>query len=280
MVYEMERVDLNGLQVSELCLGCSRLTPEALKNYFDAGGNFLDTSPLYGWGDSEKIIGDFGHRDELIIGTKVGLSNVHKGLADTAIIESVHESLERLKTDYIDILWVHAWDYTQDPVEVAHVLGLLAHAGSIRHIGVCNTPAWVVSMMGLVSHIQVEYNFNNRTADLELLPMANYLNMGVLAYSPFGKGTLFEKECPVSGLARSCRDMAAMTLQWLRWKGMIPVVRMNSHLKENIAALKSELPTSPESLDALTAFPTHRYSPHDFLSSDTIRKYGVIPPEN
>lgn len=264
----MDKINLGNIQISEICLGCSKIETPTLRDYFDLGGNFIDTSPLYLWGRSEQCIGNFGHRSELVIGTKVGLSNTHKGLS--CIDASVNQSLQNLKTDYVDILWIHAWDYNVHPDDVKRTLLGLKTAGKTLALGVSNTPAWIISMMGCFDHIQLEYNFRNRSADMELLPVAKFFNMGVMAYSPFCGGDIFRKELPVSQLG----DIYTMTIRWLRWKNIIPVIRMEKHLKENVDSLDAEITTSIEKLDALTMFSTQNYSPHDFLASGTIRKYG------
>jgi len=131
----------SGLRVSELCLGTMTFGTEwgwganktesrkIFEAYIKAGGNFFDTANRYTEGTSEKYLGDFieGQRDRFIIGTKYTLVT-HKGDPNSAgnhrknMVQSLESSLKKLKTDYIDIYWVHAWDFMTPIEEVMRAL--------------------------------------------------------------------------------------------------------------------------------------------------------------
>ncbi|HEV8691338.1 MAG TPA: aldo/keto reductase [Ideonella sp.] len=212
----------SGLRVSELCLGTMTFgaagwgTSEAeaatmFARFRDAGGNFFDTAnEIYAGGRSEEILGRLaaGQRDELVIATKYGLhlpgtNNPNAaGNQRKSLKRSIESSLKRLGTDYVDLLWTHCWDGVTPVDEVMRALDDLVRQGKVLHIGVCNTPAWVVARSNTLAELrgwtafiglQVEYNLIERAAERELLPMARALGLGVAAWSPLASGILSGK---------------------------------------------------------------------------------------
>ena len=154
----------SGLRVSPLCLGTMTFgedwgfgaSKDISKKQFDlfleAGGNFIDTADVYTEGSSEEILGDLiqADREHVVLATKYTLSNTthnpnKSGNGRKNMIQSVEGSLKRLKTDYIDLLWVHAWDFTVPVEEVMRGLDDLVRAGKILYIGISDAPAWVIS---------------------------------------------------------------------------------------------------------------------------------------
>jgi aryl-alcohol dehydrogenase-like predicted oxidoreductase len=118
------------------------------------------------------------------------------------LVRSVETSLKQLATDRIDLLYVHAWDFTSTPEEVMRGLDDLVRAGKILYVGICNTPAWRVSQMQTLAELrgwspfvalQIEYSLVERTVEHELLPMAREMGLGVLPWSPLGGGILTGK---------------------------------------------------------------------------------------
>lgn len=118
------------------------------------------------------------------------------------LVRSVETSLRQLDTDRIDLLYVHAWDFTTTPEEVMRALDDLVRAGKILYVGICNTPAWRVAQMQTLADLrgwspfvalQIEYSLVERTVEYELMPMAQALGLGVLAWSPLGGGILTGK---------------------------------------------------------------------------------------
>jgi len=260
----LKKRKLLNFEVSDLCLGCSVLNPKNLKSFLDLGGNFLDTSPLYQDGESEKIIGKFGNRNDFIIGTKVGLDSSCSGLSTTSILKSVDNSLKRLKTDYIDILWIHVWDGT---LEFACIFENLLKSGKVKAVGASNTPAWVISMYkDLFKFVQIEYNFNNRSSEFELIPMANKLNLNLVGRSIFDKGLVFNNF--------SFLDVSLLTLQWLKNKNILPIVRTGSkqNLIKNVNNYYKDIhPSFLSFLDKGTK-PDTIIHPHNVINSVTVQR--------
>lgn len=211
----------SGLRVSEVCLGTMTFGEdwgwgapkdtcrELLKIFLDRGGNFIDTANHYTNGNSEKIVGELteGIRDRLVIATKYSLmtdqDNINAGGNQRKnMMMSVEQSLNRLRTDYIDIYWLHIWDKFTPVEEVMRGLDDLISSGKVHYIGVSDTPAWVVSKANTLAEmrgwnrfnaIQVEYNLVERGIERELLPMAEAEGMATLAWSPLAGGLLSGK---------------------------------------------------------------------------------------
>ncbi|WP_425317593.1 aldo/keto reductase [Pseudomonas nitroreducens] len=212
----------SGLRVSELCLGTMTFgntgwgsdESEARSIYArfrDAGGNFLDTAnEIYAQGRSEEVLGRLvaSHRDEMVIASKYSLAlpgSRDPNLAGNhrkSLRRSVESSLSRLGTEYLDLLWVHAWDDLTPVEETMRALDDLVHQGKVLYLGISNAPAWVVAKcnmqarsMGQTSFIalQAEYNLIERSIEQELLPMAHDFGMGIAAWSPLAGGLLSGK---------------------------------------------------------------------------------------
>ncbi len=215
----------SGLRVSPLCLGTMTFGNEwgvvgtnleesldVLSAYLDRGGNFLDTANVYTKGHSEKIIGDYfaehrAKRDRTVIATKC-CGNMHPGDPNgggsgrKAIMHQVEDSLRRLQTDYIDLLWIHFWDRHTPLSETMSTLNDLVRSGKVRHIGFSDHPAWVcveAQRLAKENHwepliaIQIEYSLLQRTVEDDLLPMAKHLGLGVTPWSPLRGGVLSGK---------------------------------------------------------------------------------------
>jgi len=191
----------SGLRVSPLCLGtmtfgedlgwgASPADSEAmLAEYLGRGGNFIDTANVYTNGHSEKIIGDFfansdARRDRAVIGTKFFGSLFEGdpnggGAGRKALMQQAEASLRRLRTDYIDLYWLHNWDRTMPIEETLRGLEDLVTSGKIRYIGFSDLSAWKVSEAQTIAHfrgwspiiaLQLEYNLFERTVEAELIP--------------------------------------------------------------------------------------------------------------
>jgi len=211
----------SGLRVSELCLGtmsfgtqwgfgADEATSRAvLDAYAEAGGNFIDTANKYHGGETEQICGRWlkERRDRYVVATKYTLAMDHTdvntaGNARKNLVRSVEASLERLQTDYIDLLWVHAWDPSTPFEETMRGLDDLVRAGKVLYIGVSDTPAWIVSASNVLAELrgwtryvglQIEYSIIQRTPERDLLPMAEHFGLSVLAWAPLGGGVLTGK---------------------------------------------------------------------------------------
>ena len=211
-----------GLRVSELALGTGSFgtgwghgaEPAEAKRLFDryveAGGNFLDCADTYQNGEAETLLGEFiaADRDRLVVASKYTLGvNDKVGIAATgnsrkAMMASVEGSLKRLKTDHLDLYWVHMADGLTPVEEIARGFDDLARAGKIHYAGLSDFPAWRASRAATLAELrgwapivglQIEYSLVERTPDRELLPMAEGLGMGVALWSPLGGGFLTGK---------------------------------------------------------------------------------------
>jgi aryl-alcohol dehydrogenase-like predicted oxidoreductase len=173
------------------------------------GGNFIDTANNYTNGSSETFLGEIlqQRRDLFVLATKYSLNTDPTnpnagGNHRRSMVRAVEDSLQRLGTDYIDLYWLHAWDYRNSIEDVMRALDDLVHQGKILHIGLSDTPAWVVAegqaiskMRGWtpVSAIQLEYSLVERTAEADLIPMAWYHGITPMAWSPLAGGALSGK---------------------------------------------------------------------------------------
>ncbi|MDS0257001.1 aldo/keto reductase [Thermoplasmatales archaeon AK] len=206
-----------GLKVSDLCLGTmtfGRDTEESeaakiMDRFFDLGGNFFDTANIYNSGKSEEILGNWiagRDRESLVIATKVRFpvsENPNSaGLTRKHILWSVEQSLSRLKTPYIDILQVHAWDPLTPLEETMSTLDSLVRSGKVRYIGASNFRAWQLALSLAVSRshgweefvsLQPQYNLLTRATEYELMPLCEHERIAVLPWSPLKGGLLSGK---------------------------------------------------------------------------------------
>lgn len=212
----------SGLRVSEICLGTmsfgddwgfgadEETSFEVLDAYAEAGGNFLDTANKYHNGHTEEICGNWmadRGRHRFVVATKYTLAMDHDdpntaGNHRKNLVRSVEESLERMQTDYIDLLWVHAWDELTPWQETMRALDDVVRSGKVLHIGVSDTPAWVVSASNTLAELrgwsqyvglQIEYSLLERTVERDLIPMAEKFNLPVVGWAPLGGGVLTGK---------------------------------------------------------------------------------------
>jgi aryl-alcohol dehydrogenase-like predicted oxidoreductase len=214
----------SGLCVSPFCLGAMTFGEDTgigspphvaqaiLDAYIDRGGNFIDTANLYGNGHSEVIIGDHvgqypSKRDRLVIATKFS-GNAHYGdpngggASRKSMVKQCENSLRRLKTDYIDLYWMHFEDAFTPIEETMQALDELVRSGKVRYIGFSDTSAWKVARAQTVAEfrgwttliaLQIEYSLLARTVEGELVPAALALGMGLTPWSPLKSGLLSGK---------------------------------------------------------------------------------------
>jgi aryl-alcohol dehydrogenase-like predicted oxidoreductase len=211
----------SALRVSELCLGTMTFGTEwgsgadaaESRRIFDAfaeaGGNFVDTANRYTEGTSERYVGDCiaADRDRFVVATKYTLFD-RKGDPNSAgnhrknLVRSLEGSLKRLKTDRVDLFWIHAWDGLTPLDDVMRALDDQVRLGKVLHVGISDAPAWVASRMHTLAEwhgwtpftaLQVEYSLVTRDAERDLLPMARHLGMAITPWSPLGRGLLTGK---------------------------------------------------------------------------------------
>jgi aryl-alcohol dehydrogenase-like predicted oxidoreductase len=310
----------SGLRVSELALGTMTFgtdwgwgaseseSAKQFELFAEAGGTLIDTANRYTNGSAETILGDLlaADRDHFVVGTKYSL-NTRDGDLNAGgnhrknLVQALEASLRRLRTDHVDVLWLHAWDYLTPPEEVMRALDDQVRLGKVLYLGVSDTPAWVVAQLqtlaaargwSTLAGLQIEYSLVQREVERELIPMARGLGLGVLAWGPLGAGVLSGKYASGSpagerrlqdadparlAIARTVADVArelglrdsVVALAWLRARGgVIPILgaRTAQQLADNLACLDTELPAAALArLDQ--ASHVARGFPHDFLAS-------------
>ena len=219
----------SGLRVSRLALGAMTFgdswgwgtAPEVARSLFDAyvdrGGNLIDTADAYSAGVSEEMVGKFtaerGLRDKLVITTKFSF-NLDPGNPNAGgngrknVIRAVEASLRRLKTDYIDLYLMHAWDGITPVEEVIRTLDDLVRAGKIRHAGLSDVPAWYASRAQTIAEFrgyekacafQLEYSLIERNLEREFVQLGAATGAGIMVWSPLAGGLLSGKYRPSEG---------------------------------------------------------------------------------
>jgi aryl-alcohol dehydrogenase-like predicted oxidoreductase len=317
----------SGLRVSELCLGTMTFGTDwgwgadatDSKAQFDAfanaGGNFIDTAHMYTEGSSEKLVGAFiaSDRDHFVVATKYTPSTskdiAKSGNSRKNMRRCVEDSLRRLKTDYIDLFWLHWWDDTTPVDEIMRGFDDLVSSGKVHYIAVSDTPAWQISRANMMADlrgwapfvgIQVEYSLIERTAERELLPMAKALDLGITAWSPLAGGILSGKYAggakQTEGRARAVSDRQhriaqtvidvakevgrspsqvalAAIRQQRKYGAVIPIIgaRTIDQFKDNLGCLDLVLSAAQMAkLDEATGISLG--FPHEFLSTERTRQ--------
>lgn len=290
----------SGLRVSSFALGAMTFgedppgagssveeSEKILSTYLDMGGNFVDTANFYTNGHSEHILGEYfaarpGRRERVVLASKF-FFNMHPGdpngggAGRSSIIAQLDQTLRRLRTDYLDLYWLHNWDRNTPIEETMRTLDDLVHAGKIRYIGFSNTPAWVTARaqtMALLRGwtplvaLQVEYSLLARTVEGEIAPLARDQGMTLVPWSPLKNGFLsgkYRRGAPVTDSVRLAHvgeptddqytvidavdavaeelgtTTAAVALAWLRARegSVVPIIgaRRLRHLEQNLAGL-------------------------------------------
>ena len=211
----------SGLVVSPLTLGTmtfgvarwgmdQRAAEAVFDAYVEAGGNAVDTADVYAGGRSEEMLGgviaDRGLRDSLVVATKSGFAagkGPHAGGNGAKHVHAALEgSLRRLRTDYVDLYWVHVWDSVTPPEELLQTMAALVRAGKVRYWGLSNSPAWYVAKLatlasahGLPGPIALQYFYSlvSREVEAEHLPLARDMGLGMTPWSPLAYGLLTGK---------------------------------------------------------------------------------------
>jgi aryl-alcohol dehydrogenase-like predicted oxidoreductase len=229
----------SGLRVSELCLGTMTFGDDwgwgANKDesrrmfdvFCDAGGNFVDTANLYTNGTSESFCGDFmqGRRERIVLATKYTLAAPGSGDPNIGgnqrknMFQAIEASLKRLKTDYIDLYWLHVWDQMTPPEEVMRGFDDLVRQGKVLYCGISDAPAWWVSRSNTLAEwrgwspfvaLQIEWNLIERTVERELTPMAEALGLAITPWSPLASGVLTGKYTNADGSVKKASEPARL----------------------------------------------------------------------
>ncbi|MGA3292603.1 MAG: aldo/keto reductase [Candidatus Acidiferrales bacterium] len=213
-----------GLRISPLCLGTmtfgtewgfgaeEKPSKEMFDRFIDAGGNFIDSADGYTNGHAEELTGKFvaerNLRDKVVIATKFTFNFAQSGNPNAGgngrknIYRALEGSLRRLKTDYVDLYYLHAWDTITPVEEVISTMNHLVHEGKIRYYGLSDTPAWYIARAQTIAEnhgweriaaLQLEYALTERNIEREHIPVAQELGIGLCPWSPLAGGFLAGK---------------------------------------------------------------------------------------
>ncbi|SEG97179.1 Predicted oxidoreductase [Nonomuraea solani] len=290
-----------GLRVSDLFLGAmtygepSAEVRRIFDLYADAGGNVVDTASMYG--PSEGVVGELlqGRRDRFVLATKYTGTRDRTDLNAAGnhrknLTLSLEQSLRRLRTDYIDLFWVHVWDRNTPIEETMRAMDDAVRAGKVLYTGISDAPAWVVSGANTLAEwrgwtpfagLQVPYSLLQRDVERELLPMARAYGLSVAAWAVLGRGVLSGRYAEPGAAAsrvspgtigerdrtvvRAVLDVAGelgvtaaqVAIAWAMRRGVHPIIGASSaeQLKDNLGASEVELPEEALTrLESATAF--------------------------
>ena len=263
----------SGLRVSELALGAMSFGTDwgwgtdvnearkMLDLYIDNGGNFVDTANQYTNGSSERMLGELlgEKRQQIVLSTKYTLST-HPGDANgggnhrKSMVRSLETSLQRLKTDYVDLLYLHLWDGTTPVEEILRAMDDLVRAGKVLYVGISDTPAWQISRMQAIADLrgwsplvalQIEYNLIERTTERELIPMANEMGLGVVPFSPLAGGLLAGKYIKEDFLDKSVSTGLRHGSRGKNIKTLGKFTERNMGIVDEVKKVASEVQESP-----------------------------------
>jgi aryl-alcohol dehydrogenase-like predicted oxidoreductase len=305
-----------GLPASELILGAANFgsakgngtakedIPQILREFVSAGGNTIDLADQYQLGEAEVNVGRFikDNRQNFIISTKYSLSSgsqplsANKGNHSKAMRQGVEASLKRLGTDYIDLYMPHFDDGITPIAEIARGMEDLVQSGKVLYIGLANFPAWKVAAIAgevKLTALQFEYNLVQRSADRELIAVAEHFGLAQMLYSPLAGGLLTGKYRkgetgrlsgqPMSAAMEDDQStkildllqniaikqgvtMGQIAMAWIISKNVFPIIgaRKMAHLEESLASLDIKL--TPEQLHSLDQTSAVQLGyPHDLL---------------
>ncbi len=325
----LEILGRSGLRVSELALGTMTFGSDwgwgadleqsraIFDRFVEAGGNFIDTASNYTDGTSERYVGELvaGDRDRFVIATKYTLSLDRDdpnagGNHRKSLVRALEQSLERLGTDYVDLLWLHMRDDLTPIEEAVRALDDQVRLGKVLHVGISDSPAWLAAQANTLADLrgwspfvalQIPYSAASRDPERELLPMAAALGLAVVPWGVLGAGVLTgkpaeERRWPEDGVSeRTERVVAALrevadahestpSQIAIAWAGqrfspptIIPIIAATreEQIVENLAA--AEITLEPAEIEAIDdAGQPQLGFPRDFLESTGVREliYG------
>jgi aryl-alcohol dehydrogenase-like predicted oxidoreductase len=319
----------SGLRVSELGLGTMTFGQDwgwgadldesrrIVDRFVEVGGNFVDTASNYTDGSSESFVGELveGRRDRFVLATKFTLSLDPQdpnagGNHRKSLVRALEQSLRRLRTDYVDLLYVHMRDHLTPIEEVVRALDDQVRLGKVLHVGVSDSPAWLVAQANTLAELrgwspfvalQMPYSAASRSPERELVPMAASLGLAVVAWGVLGAGILTAKPAAerrwpedkvseraqrvLAALAAVARERdctpAQVAIAWVRQRPAPPVVvplvaaTRAEQIVENLAAASLQLERDELAAIDEAGRPELGF-PRDFLESSDVREliYG------
>jgi aryl-alcohol dehydrogenase-like predicted oxidoreductase len=272
----------SGLVVSPLALGTMTFgtarwgldeagSAAVFNAYVEYGGNFVDTADVYASGRSEEMLGKFlaerKLRDQIVVATKAGFaagSGVHTGGNGSSHLHSALEgSLKRLRTDYVDLFWIHVWDSVTPAEELLETMNALVRSGKVRYWGMSNAPAWYVAKLATLAAVrgvagpvalQYFYSLVNRDIEDEHVPLAKEFGMGIVPWSPLAYGLLTGKY-----------DRASVEAAPPRAAG----------LPRDAAVLTEKRPHDDKRLDGANPFGDALFTPRNWTIVDQLKRIAA-----
>jgi aryl-alcohol dehydrogenase-like predicted oxidoreductase len=316
----------SGLRVSELCLGTMTFGDDwgwgadrdesrrIFDAYVEAGGNFIDTANNYTDGTAETLVGEFTEPDRgrFVLATKYTLSTSNAdpnsgGNHRKSLVQSLERSLRRLRTEYVDLLWLHMYDAFTPIDDAVRALDDQVRLGKVLHVGISDSPAWVAARANTLAELrgwspfvalQVPYSASGREPERELLPMAASLGLAVTPWGVLEAGALTGKPAaerrwpedgnsPTTGrVVAELRRIAVETgatpaqvaIAWLLRRDeptIVPIVaaRRAEQIAENLDAVTVQLDEAGRAAIDEAGRPQLGF-PRSFLESDGVR--GLI----
>jgi aryl-alcohol dehydrogenase-like predicted oxidoreductase len=274
---------------------------------------------LYTNGTSERYVGEFikNEREKWVVATKFSLNGTDANVNTCGnhrknLMQSVEGSLKRLKVDYIDLLWLHIWDYTTPIEEVMRSLDDLVKAQKVMYVGISDAPAWVVSSANTLAALrgwssfvglQIEYSLKERTPERDLIPMAKAFGMAITPWGPLAGGLLTGKynvkkpsskarlsvehdelsksdlkiaQAVVEIARKKGKTPAQVALRWILQKdpSMIPILgaRSEDQIRDNLGCLEMVLSVS-EMAKLDEVSAISLGFPVDFFNGETVQKF-------
>lgn len=265
----------SGLRVSPLALGTMTFgvgegswgsteaeARQMIDMFIERGGNFIDTANFYGqMGQSEEWLGRLvrDRRHPLVISTKYSLTTQPgnpnaSGNHRKNMVRSVEDSLRRLQTDYIDLLYLHMWDFRTPADEILRAFDDLVRAGKVLYIGLSDVPAWQASRMQAIAELrgwtqfcalQIAYSLVERTVEREMIPMAREMGLGVSPWAPLGQGVLTGKYTRADLAPGSMEDISSRkAINAMTGK----LNERNLNIADAVVAVAAELGCTPAQL--------------------------------
>ncbi len=277
----------SGLVVSPLALGTMTFgtarwgldeagSSAVFNAYVELGGNFVDTANVYAGGRSEEMLGSFiaqrKLRDQIVVATKAGFAagqGVHTGGNGAKHVHAALEgSLKRLRTDYVDLFWIHVWDAVTPAEELLETMTALVRAGKIRYWGMSNAPAWYVAKLATLASVrgvsgpialQYFYSLVNRDIEDEHVPLAKEFGLGIVPWSPLAYGLLTGKY-----------DRAAVAAAPTRAGG----------LPRDAAGADAKRPEGDKRLDGANPFGDSLFTPRNWRIVDELKRVAAEAGES
>ncbi|CAG8461925.1 10449_t:CDS:10 [Cetraspora pellucida] len=235
----------SGLRISPLCLGTLtfgetfgigsnyEVSKEVFDYYFEKGGNFFDTANMYNFGESERFLGEYigDKRSQVVLGTKYSANSTALspnvkynpnagGNHRKSLVENIDASIKRLGTGYIDLLYVHIWEYRTPIEEVMRSLDDVVRSGKVLYVAISDTPAWVFSRANTIAEfrgwspfigLQTRYNLLERSMEYDIQSACAELDIGIIPWGCVAEGFMTGKHTRESVIkAKNTGDMRDM----------------------------------------------------------------------